>query len=62
MRTRTPSSSATPTRRPTLLAAAGITDLDDGYVPLAAAGDVDDMLERCVALRFWDREVPLSAS
>ncbi|MCU4183341.1 catalase [Acidiferrimicrobium sp. IK] len=32
--------------------------LDDGFVLIAGAGDVDTFLTRCAKLRFWDRQLP----
>ncbi|MEN3167440.1 catalase [Gluconobacter sp. OJB] len=41
-----------------LLAKGGITpeDMDDGIVPLKAAGDLQNFITLCRNLRFWDRE------
>jgi hypothetical protein len=41
-----------------LLAAATLSDLiDDGYIALdAKTATVQAFIERCAALRFWDRE------
>jgi len=41
-----------------LFEAAGLTALlDDGFVALEGSGDVDAFLERCVELRYWDRQL-----
>jgi len=38
-----------------LFEAAGITELDGGYVPLADAGNAKALVTACRALRFWER-------
>lgn len=39
-----------------LFNAAGVTDRDDGFVPLAKAKDVKAFVTKCRDLRFWARE------
>ena len=34
---------------------AGITEMDDGILPLTSAEDAEDFLDACVDLRFWPR-------
>ena len=38
-----------------LFEAAGITELDGGYVPLADAGNAKALVSACRALRYWER-------
>ncbi len=42
-----------------LFEAAGIAQLDDGFVPLGGPRDVAGFLERCGALRYWERQMAL---
>jgi catalase len=43
-----------------LFDAAGVTELDDGFVALAAPGDAAAFLKACGKLRFWKREAKLA--
>ena len=43
----------------TLFAKAGLTEMDDGFVGLAAPGDVGKFLAACRAMRYWARETVL---
>lgn len=43
----------------TLFAAAGVTELDEGFVALSGPGDAAGFLKACGALRFWTREAKL---
>jgi catalase len=44
----------TPETQP-LLDAAGIKELDDGYVALGGDGAIATFLQRCRTLRYWER-------
>ena len=38
-----------------LLEKAGVSHLDEGFIPLNKAGDCDGFVAACRKLRFWDR-------
>ncbi|MBI0434856.1 catalase [Roseomonas sp. KE0001] len=40
---------------------AGLTDPDDGFIPLASAADAKAFVAACRTLRFWDREAKVHA-
>ncbi|WP_456303658.1 catalase [Humitalea rosea] len=44
-----------------LLKAAGITAMDDGFIPLKAAADAAAFIEACRGLRHWPREAKVHA-
>lgn len=50
----------TPASRP-LFEAAGLRQMDGGFVPLQGAGDAERFLAACRAIRFWEREAMVQA-